>query len=149
MGVMIMINSMTGYGGAKGENGGISVGVELKSVNNRYLDVSVRLPRNFLFAEEMIKSAVAAHITRGKVDVYVSIDASGSDTVEVVVNTALAKSYVDAIKSISDDFSLPSGLDAVTVGRFTDVLSLEKKELDKNLNIRIKYIYYIIHCKKL
>ena len=130
---MIMINSMTGYGGAKGENGGISVGVELKSVNNRYLDVSVRLPRNFLFAEEMIKSAVASHITRGKVDVYVSIDASGSDTVEVVVNRSLAKSYVNAIKSISDDFSLPIGMDAVSVGRFTDVLSLEKKELDKSV----------------
>ncbi len=128
-----MINSMTGYGGAKGENGGISVGVELKSVNNRYLDVSVRLPRNFLFAEEMIKSAVASYITRGKVDVYVSIDASGSDTVEVVVNRSLAKSYINAIRSISDDFSLPIGMDAVSVGRFTDVLSLEKKELDKSV----------------
>ncbi len=128
-----MINSMTGYGGAKGENGGISVGIELKSVNNRYLDVSVRLPRNYIFAEEIIKSAVASHITRGKIDVYVSIDASGSDSIEVVVNKTLAKSYIDAVVSISSDFSLSCSLDAVTVGRFSEVLSVEKKELDKSV----------------
>lgn len=128
-----MINSMTGYGGAKGENGGISVGIELKSVNNRYLDVSVRLPRNYIFAEEIIKSAVASHITRGKIDVYVSIDASGSDSIEVVVNKTLAKSYIDAVMSISSDFSLSCSLDAVTVGRFSEVLSVEKKELDKSV----------------
>lgn len=130
---MIMINSMTGYGGAKGESGGISFSVELKSVNNRYLDVSVRLPRNYLFAEEMIKNAVGGHISRGKVDVYVSIDASGSDSVEVTVNKQLAKSYIDAVSSISEEYCLPSNLDAVTVGRFSDVLSVEKKELDKSV----------------
>ena len=64
-----MIKSMTGYGSAKGTVEGIEVCVELKSVNNKFLDTSVRLPRSFLFAEETIKSAVMSHITRGKVDV--------------------------------------------------------------------------------
>ena len=67
-----MIKSMTGYGGAKGSVEGLSISVELKSVNNRYLDVTVKLPRNFLFAEELIKSAVGRHISRGKVDVFVA-----------------------------------------------------------------------------
>lgn len=127
-----MIYSMTGYGGAKGEQNGVSVSIELKSVNNRYLDTSVRMPRNYLFAEELVKSAVSAHITRGKTDVYVTIDSSGSDSVEVVVNDSLAKSYIDAIRHISDSFDLPVSLDAVQVGRFTEVLSAEKKELDKS-----------------
>ena len=71
-----MIKSMTGYGSAKGTVEGIEVCVELKSVNNKFLDTSVRLPRSFLFAEETIKSAVMSHITRGKVDVFVTVDSS-------------------------------------------------------------------------
>ena len=72
-----MIKSMTGYGSAKGIAEGLEISIELKSVNNRYLDTSVRLPRSFLFAEDTVKSAVQAHISRGKVDVFVSVDSSG------------------------------------------------------------------------
>ena len=81
-----MIKSMTGYGAAKGEAAGLSLGVELKSVNNRYLDVSVKLPRALMFAEEPMRAAVAKHISRGKVDVFVTADAAASDSVEVRVN---------------------------------------------------------------
>ncbi len=69
-----MLNSMTGYGSAKGAVEGWELTVELKSVNNRYLDCSVRLPRGFLFAEEAVKTAVSAGVNRGKVDVFVSVD---------------------------------------------------------------------------
>ncbi len=127
-----MINSMTGYGGAKAEIDGITVSIELKSINNRYLDVSVRLPRNYLFAEEQIKGAVSSQITRGKIDVYVAIDSLGSDSVEVIVNRSLAKSYIDAVTSIGEEFGLPCNLDAIGVGRFNEVLSVEKKELDRS-----------------
>ena len=61
-----MIRSMTGYGGAKGTVEGLSVTVELKSVNNRYLDIAVRMPRNFLFAEDAVKSTIQQHVSRGK-----------------------------------------------------------------------------------
>ena len=71
-----MIKSMTGYGSAKGVVDGLEISVELKSVNNRYLDASVRLPRSFLFAEEMIKTRVQSHISRGKEDVFVNVDSS-------------------------------------------------------------------------
>ena len=67
-----MIKSMTGYGGAKGSAEGLSVTIELKSVNNRYLDVSVKLPRSLLFAEDALKSAVGRHTSRGKVDMFVT-----------------------------------------------------------------------------
>ena len=66
-----MIKSMTGYGSAKVSAEGLEITIELKSVNNRYLDTSVRLPRSFLFVEDAIKSAVQRHISRGKVDVFV------------------------------------------------------------------------------
>ena len=125
-----MIKSMTGYGSAKGQTGGLEITVELKSVNNRYLDTSVRLPRSFLFAEDAVKSAVQAHISRGKVDVFVSIDTSLADDMTVKVNEPLLKGYIEAIRHISEEYSLANDLTALSVSRFTDVLSVEKKDLD-------------------
>mgnify|MGYP002516796546 FL=1 len=125
-----MIKSMTGYGSAKGQAAGLDISVELKSVNNRYLDTSVRLPRSFLFAEDAVKSAVQAHISRGKVDVYVTVDSSAADDMTVKVNEPLLKGYIDAVRHISAEYSLPNDLTALAVSRFPDVLSVEKKDLD-------------------
>ena len=125
-----MIKSMTGYGSAKGTVDGLEISIELKSVNNRYLDTSVRLPRSFLFAEEMIKSRVQSHISRGKVDVFVSVDSSGAADMHVKVNDALLKGYIDAIRSIAENYSLENDLTALSASRFPDVLSVEKKKLD-------------------
>ena len=125
-----MIKSMTGYGSAKGTVEGIEVCVELKSVNNKFLDTSVRLPRNFLFAEETIKSAVMSHISRGKVDVFVTVDTSMADDMIVRVNEPLLKGYIEALESISKEYGLPNDITAMSVSRFPDVLNVEKKELD-------------------
>lgn len=125
-----MIKSMTGYGSAKGTVEGIEVCVELKSVNNKFLDTSVRLPRNFLFAEETIKSAVMSHISRGKVDVFVTVDTSMADDMIVKVNEPLLKGYIEALGSISKEYGLPNDITAMSVSRFPDVLNVEKKELD-------------------
>ena len=125
-----MIKSMTGYGSAKGSVEGLEIGIELKSVNNKFLDTSVRLPRGFLFAEEAIKSAVQSHISRGKVDVFVNVESAGADDICVKVNNSLLKGYLDAINQISQDYSLPNELSAFAVSRLPDVLTIEKKELD-------------------
>ena len=125
-----MIKSMTGYGSAKGTVEGIEVCVELKSVNNKFLDTSVRLPRNFLFAEETIKSAVMSHISRGKVDVFVTVDTSMADDMIVRVNEPLLKGYIEALESISKEYGLPNDITAMSVSRFPDVLNVEKKEVD-------------------
>lgn len=125
-----MIKSMTGYGSAKGQAAGLDISVELKSVNNRYLDTSVRMPRSFLFAEDAVKSAVQAHISRGKVDVYVTVDSSAADDMSVKVNEPLLKGYIAAVRHISAEYSLPDDLTALAVSRFPDVLSVEKKDLD-------------------
>lgn len=128
-----MIKSMTGYGSAKGNCEGFEISIELKSVNNRYLDCSVRLPRNFLFSEETIKSCVQKHISRGKVDVFVTVVNTGDDSIVVSVNEPLAKGYIEAVKHISETFGLPNDLTALSVSRMPDVLSVEKKEADKEL----------------
>ena len=125
-----MIKSMTGYGSAKGTVEGLEITVELKSVNNRYLDTSVRLPRSFLFAEEAIKSEVQSHISRGKVDVFISVDSSAAGDMTVKVNEPLLRGYIEAIRHISEESSLANDMTALSVSRFPDVLSVEKKDLD-------------------
>lgn len=94
------------------------------------MDTSVRLPRSFLFAEETIKSAVMSHITRGKVDVFVTVDSSMADDMVVKVNEPLLKGYIDALRHIAEENDLPNDITAMSVSRFPDVLNVEKKELD-------------------
>ena len=103
---------MTGYGSAKGQAGDLQISVEVKSVNNRYLDASVRMPRSFLFAEDAVKSAIGRHISRGKVDMFINVDSSAADDMSVKVNEALLKGYIDAINLISGKFGLENDLTA-------------------------------------
>lgn len=124
--------SMTGYGSAKGSVEGQEITVELKSVNNRYLDCSVRLPRNFLFAEDTVKQAISAGVSRGKVDVFVSSQASQDSGTVVSVNEELARGYRDAVARIAETLGLESGLNAFSLARFPDVLTVERRELDKD-----------------
>lgn len=124
--------SMTGYGSAKGSVEGQEITVELKSVNNRYLDCSVRLPRNFLFAEDTVKQAVSAGVSRGKVDVFVSAQTSQDSGTVVSVNEELARGYRDAVAHIAETLGLESGLNAFSLARFPDVLTVERRELDKD-----------------
>ena len=125
-----MIKSMTGYGSAKGTVEGLDIHVELKSVNNRYLDCSVRLPRSFLFAEDMVKSLVQKHISRGKVDVFLNVDSSAAGDMAVRVNEGLLKGYVEAIGHIAEEYGLTNDISALSVARFPDVLTVEKRDLD-------------------
>ena len=124
--------SMTGDGSAKGTVEGLNISAELKSVNNRYLDVSVRLPRGFLFAEEAIKAAVQEHISRGKVDVFLTVDSSQAADTVVRINEPLLRAYLDALDSIASEHGLQNDVTALSVARFPDVLSVEKAEADQD-----------------
>lgn len=125
-----MIKSMTGYGSAKGFADDLEISVEVKSVNNRYLDASVRMPRSFLFAEDAVKSAISRHISRGKVDMFVTIDSAGANDISVKVNEPLLRGYLDALALISEKYGLENDLTAISASRFPDVLSVEKKEMN-------------------
>lgn len=124
--------SMTGYGSAKGTVEGQEITVELKSVNNRFLDCSVRMPRSFLFAEDAVKKAVTAGVSRGKVDVFVSAQASQDSGTVVLVNEGLAREYRDAIARIAETLELEDGLTAFSIARLPDVLTVERREIDKD-----------------
>ena len=121
---------MTGYGCAKGMSGKTAVSIELRSVNNRFLDCSVRIPRGYTAVEDAVKERVQKCISRGKVDVFITIDSSQADNVSITVNKPLADAYVAAIKEISETYKLPNDTTAAMLSRIPDVLRIEKTELD-------------------
>ena len=125
-----MVKSMTGYGRGEAELNGRAIVIELRSVNNRYLDCSVRLPRSCGFAEEGIKSRVKAATSRGKVDVFVTIDASAADEAVVAVNEPLARGYYEALTRLKTMFSLPGEVTPEVLAKFPDVLAVTKAEED-------------------
>lgn len=126
-----MIKSMTGYGRAQGTFSGGDITVEIKSVNNRYLDASVKIPRVYSFLEESIKALVQKSISRGKVDVFVSINASQATNVKISVNTPMAQGYVNALRQLASDFDLSEEFSVSTLTRFSDVFIVEKQEEDE------------------
>ncbi|NLH01627.1 MAG: YicC family protein [Clostridiales bacterium] len=126
-----MIKSMTGYGGAQSTDGIYKLSIEVKSVNNRYLDTSVRIPRNFMFAEDAVKNAVHSHISRGKVDVFINLDTVSGESFAVNVNEALAAEYKAAIEGLAQKLGISGEVTAYQICKFSDVLTLEKKEVEK------------------
>ncbi len=125
-----MVKSMTGYGRAEENFGGCTITVELRSVNNRYLDCNVRIPRLYLFAEEAIKSRVQGTISRGKVDVFVTLDSTGAEKVQVSVNKPAADGYYAALKQLAEDYGLSDDISVALLSRFPEVLLAEKAEED-------------------
>ena len=125
-----MVKSMTGYGRAEETVSGCTITVELRSVNNRYLDCNVRIPRLYLFAEEAIKSRVQNTISRGKVDVFVTLDSTGADRVQVSVNKPVADGYYAALRQLAEDYGLSSDISVSLLSRFPEVLLAEKAEED-------------------
>ena len=125
-----MVKSMTGYGRARQTLNGRDITVEVRSVNNRYLDCTVKVPRTYIFAEDMVKSHVQKAVSRGKVDVFITIDAAGADETVVAVNESLARGYYDALMKLKETFSLEGELSAATLAKFPDVLTVTKAEED-------------------
>ena len=126
-----MVKSMTGYGRAREMRGGRDITVEVRSVNNRYLDCTVKMPRAYIFAEDAIKTRVQQAISRGKVDVFVTIDTSGADVAVVQVNDGLAKGYYDALTKLKEMFSLSGDITPEVLAKFPDVLTVTKAEEDE------------------
>ena len=125
-----MVKSMTGYGRAEDTLNGCTITVELRSVNNRYLDCNVRMARLYLFAEETIKSRVQNTISRGKVDVFVTLDSTGGEQVQVSVNQPLADGYYAALTQLAERYGLSKDISVSLLSRFPDVLLAEKAEED-------------------
>ncbi|MCI9649554.1 YicC/YloC family endoribonuclease [Oscillibacter sp.] len=126
-----MIKSMTGYGRARRELHKRDITVEVRSVNNRYLDCAVRMPRMYAFAEDAVKQCVQKAVSRGKVDVFISVDASAADVAKVAVNRELAAQYAAALKELSEVCG-PTAYRVTPdqLARFPDVLTVTKADED-------------------
>ncbi|WP_243421169.1 YicC/YloC family endoribonuclease [Pseudoflavonifractor phocaeensis] len=125
-----MVKSMTGYGRGEAVRNGRSITAEVRSVNNRYLDCTVKLPRIYVFAEDGIKARVQAHISRGKVDVYFSIGPSANGDVAISVNKPVAEGYLAALKDLRDSYGLRDDISVSLLSRFQDVFLVEKTQED-------------------
>lgn len=125
-----MIKSMTGYGRVGAVIDEKEITVEIKSVNHRYFDFSVRLPRVYGYLEDKLKNLVSTKVNRGKIDVYVSINLVGGPDTEVSYNESLIKGYLDALKKISDDFDVEYDLTVSKLSRYPDVFTVVSKEQD-------------------
>ena len=130
-----MICSMTGYGRAVQTLRGREIIVELRSVNNRFLDCSVRLPRAFSYVEEAVKQRVKESVSRGKVDVFVTVNSTGEDeSVRVALNRPVLEGYLTALRAICVDYQVRDDISAMTLARMPEVFQTEKAEEDEAQN---------------
>jgi len=128
---MTLIKSMTGYGRAVETVNGREFTVEIRSVNNRYLDCSVRLPRAVSFAEEAVKQAVKASVSRGKVDVFISLRAEGGEEAQISLNTGILEGYLAAMRKMVEQYGVKDDISAAAVARLPEVFTVEKPQVDE------------------
>ena len=127
-----MVRSMTGYGRNQEVLNGLSVVVELKSVNHRFYEYSSRLPRGYGFLDDKLKTHLQQRISRGKVDVFVQIHSLETVGSEVVVDHGLAESYLKALQELSDRYELREDVSALALSRYPDVLTVRQAEVDED-----------------
>ncbi|MEA4920587.1 MAG: YicC/YloC family endoribonuclease [Clostridiaceae bacterium] len=125
-----MLKSMTGYGRAKLEDENREINVEIKSVNHRYLDLNIKVPRLYAYLEDMVKKS-AQTLVRGKIDIYVSIKEKEGSDVRIALNMPVVEGYLNAAKSISEKYGLSlDGFCLADVMKLPDAISADKEEAD-------------------
>ncbi len=128
---MDLIKSMTGYGRAVETVNGREFTVELRSVNNRYLDCSVKLPRLLSFCEEAVKQAVKNAVSRGKVDVFISVHSESAAEAKVSLNTAMVEGYLAAMRQMVTEYAVKDDISASVLARMPETFTVEKPEVDE------------------
>ena len=128
---MTLIKSMTGYGRAVEAVNGREFTVELRSVNNRYLDCTVKMPRSLSFAEEAVKQAVKQAVSRGKVDVFITVKSENTDDTKISLNTVVVEGYLAAMRAMVENYGVKDDISASTLSRMNDVFTVEKPEVDE------------------
>ncbi len=126
-----MIKSMTGFGRAQETIDGMSITVEMKSVNHRYFDFSSRVPRVYGFLEEKLKSYIQSYVSRGKLECYVQIEALEIEDCVVSVNHSLAAGYIDALRELAEKYELTDDITVSSVAKYHDIFSVHKTEADE------------------
>jgi len=126
-----MIKSMTGYGRAVETLNGREFTVEVRCVNNRYLDCAVKLPRSLSFGEEAVKQAVKGVITRGKVDVSISVASESGSNARVILNTSVVEGYLSAMREMVEKYHVRDDISVSALSRLPEVFTVERPEVDE------------------
>ena len=126
-----MIKSMTGFGRCETAENSRKFTVEMKSVNHRYLDVNIKLPKSLNFFESAIRSELKNYISRGKVDVFVSYEVLSENTTAVRYNRELAKEYLGYLRQMAEDFGLENDVRVSTLSKYPDVFVMEETGVDE------------------
>ena len=127
-----MVKSMTGYGRAVETVNGREFTVEIRSVNNRYLDCTVKLPRSFSFAEEAVKAAVKNAVSRGKVDVFITVRSETEADVQVTLNKPVLEGYLAAMRQMVSEYGVKDDISVSTLSRMSDVFVVDKPKADED-----------------
>ncbi|MGI6050817.1 MAG: YicC/YloC family endoribonuclease [Acetivibrionales bacterium] len=128
-----MLRSMTGFGHSEYTENDITFTVEIKTVNHRYGDIYLRMPKQLSVFEEQIRSLVSKRIIRGKTDIYITYDNSSSQIQEVILDEKLAKAYCDALRRITQSLGVKDDINASTLARFPDILKVEKQDNEEEI----------------
>ncbi len=123
-----MIKSMTGFGRAKYETEGREYVVEIKSVNNRYSDISIKMPRSISYLEEKVKSEISKNVSRGKIDVFISFYNNSTNGKKVIFNNEIAKMYADGLKQMAENIDIKEEIYVTQLAKFPDIISVENDE---------------------
>lgn len=128
-----MIKSMTGYGKANLSKNLREYQIEIKSVNHRYLDISVKMPRTLSYLEEDIKKVVSSKVKRGKIDVFVTFENNSTEGKDIKINTEIAKIYIDELKKLAKQENILSNIEVTEISKYPDVLSIKTTQDDDTI----------------
>ncbi|OPZ92640.1 MAG: hypothetical protein BWY74_01485 [Firmicutes bacterium ADurb.Bin419] len=126
-----MIRSMTGFGRGKSQADGMECLVEIKTVNHRYSDVYIKIPRQISFLEDKVREVVTKAVSRGKADVFISFDDFSEDSRSIQIDEGLAKTYIDTLRLLKNKYELQDDISVSLIAKFPDVLKVEKAEQDE------------------
>lgn len=139
-----MIKSMTGYGRANRNFEGREVTVEIRSVNNRYLDCNVKLPRLYSYAEDRVKQLVKERVSRGKVDVFITVISTAGEEVKISLNRPVLEGYLSAMKLMAADYAVNNDMTVTALAKMPDVFLIDKPDIDEET--RAAEIYEVVNA---
>lgn len=126
-----MVRSMTGYGRCETSESGRDITVEIKSVNHRYFEINTRVTRGYGFIEDRLKKYLQSKVSRGKLDVFITVGTSEEEVAEVSVNHSLASGYIKALREIGTKYGLPDDITISSVARYPEIFSVHKEAEDE------------------
>ncbi len=135
-----MIKSMTGFGRSTLEKDGREYQIEIKSVNHRYNDVNIKIPKNISYLEEVVKKCITSKIKRGKVDVFITFENNSESGKQIKINKELAKIYIDNLKELAEEEKILANIEVTDISKLPDVLTVKNVIEDKTIEEELVYV---------